>query len=923
MEESESNKNKISIFLSTEINEIYSKSTIKELYTSPEKPTNLKIIIFIYKNNILKNFKISIGNEFIISNENNNNQIIENNNISNYIIEYNNDYYFTINLGIIQPNTNIDINTIYLSYNQNEGNKYISNLFKRYPIILIKEEENKNYNFIKYEKIEGEIFLKTQNKIEIFNLNIINFNEDIINKENDEENNFIKEGKIFLNTLNKQYNTTKELYIKYQLKGIENIKEYKIYQFPNDFIPLIRLVFITSSLSIRKNQSTMNNNNQKIFLFNQKLNEKDNKSINVLHYNYLFENNKNNIINDNNNEIIYPNKYLFVIDESLNMAGEKIAKIRGALKLLLYSLNNNCEYQIIGFNDTIKLYDGAFKYAIKSNIIKSLEYISNIFVENKKCNLFAIIKLIYYLCNKNKNIPINIFLFTNAICDKIEINKSLNIIYENSSQKNFHLNIFSLGEKYNKYFIVSGSILGNGNYYFINKLKELNKEVISELTNCYKKYYSNINAEINKSIIITKFKHQNISQISAFENNPLNLFFISKYIESEENEKEKEKIKIKLFYKKYFNGKFLLQNIILEYINIINLSFGDELFILYLYNIFSENKNSFNKEITPENKNSNIDDFSTFLKNNSTYYDMNLENINEIYYYGKDNIKCSIKKIFNCLNKQNKYNIEKYINQNNESKDYYDIFPLIEKKYHDFLLIDETQNNSELSERVKSFNEIKKPRKKSYGKMMIGGIFGGLGKMGNSLAVLGKNIGNTISIKKEKKIKNKENINNIREIKSQNITIKKAQREENVNDNEEDLEDNHIIDNYLGNKYGYEKKEEFLMNAVFSQDLEGFWDYNNKKIEKIKEKYKEMNDIFETYLKENNILKNKKNNQIVELSNEQKNVVVTFIMIIALMRDYKDKLDEFTFLIYKGRNFMKRCGYEFNSIVKEFGLILE
>ena len=173
---------------------------------------------------------------------------------NNYSIEYNNshnDYYFTINLGLVEKNINIEINATYLSLLQNEGNKYISNLFKRYPLLYFKEEK-KDFNIIYIDKIDGEIILQAHNKIESFNLNIINFNEDYINKESDEKNNnnYMNE-KIVLNTLNKQYISTKKLYIKYQLKGIKNIKEYKIYQFLNDFIPLIRLSFIISS-SIKK-----------------------------------------------------------------------------------------------------------------------------------------------------------------------------------------------------------------------------------------------------------------------------------------------------------------------------------------------------------------------------------------------------------------------------------------------------------------------------------------------------------------------------------------------------------------------------------------------------------------------------------------------------------------------------------------------
>ena len=920
-------KETISVFLSTEINEIYSKTIVKELYFSPEELIQLKVILFTYKINILKYFKISIGQEIFITSENENiNQIIENNN-NDYLLEYNNDndYYFTINLGIIPKNTKIEIEALYLSFTQNKDNKYIINLFKRYPMILF-QDKDKNYKFILYQKIEGEIILKTQNKIESFNFDIINFNEDINNKENNEEINLLGNNKITINTLNKQYNTPKELYLKYQLNGIENIKEYKIYQFLNDFIPIIKLTYTTSSSFLRKIQNSNDNNNQKIILFNQKLNKEDNKNINILHHNYSFNKDKNNIINNENKnnfsvENIYPNKYIFVVDESIYMLGEKIAKIRGAIKLLLYSLNSNCEYQIIGFNESIHLYDGIFKYANKSNIQKSLEYLSNIYVDNKTCNLFPIIKLIYYICEKNKNIPINIFLFTNAICDKIEINKSLNIIYEYSLQKNFHLNIFALGEKYNKYFVVSGSIMGNGNYYLLNKLNQLNKTVISELSNCQKEYYSNINAEIHKFILLNQLEPEGISQINVSEDNFLNLFFISKNIE------KSDKLHFKIYYKKYMKGKFLLQNKNFKNIELINLPYGDDLYLLYLNKIFYENnsleKNLVKEEIRQENildnKSKNYFTFLLFLKNYSKSHDINLNFPTNIFYRNK-NIKGLVNK--NYINSKilDKNNIDIYINQINENKDYFDIYPIKERNYLDFLLVDEIQDNSNFTESKSINNNGKKQRKKSYGKMMIGGIFKGVEKVGNSIVVLGKNIGHTIINKKSNKnlkntiqnIKEPDIENNIKDIKSQNNNIKLSQ----INDV---LEDD-IIDTYKGNKYGYEKNDEFIMNTIFSQNFEGYWDYDNKKLFKIKEKYEEMNKVLDIYLNENN-----DKIKIVNANNEtiKNNIKMTFIIIICLIKEYHNKLEELIFIIHKGINFIQRNGCDYYKIIKELGIIFE
>ena len=241
MKDAKQNNNKISIFLSTEINEIFSKATIKEEYISPNNSSEIKVIFFIYNNSILKSFKISIGQKLFISNENKESIEMEKIETDNkYSVEYDKDkdYCFTINLGMIEGNTSIVINAVYLNFVKNEGNKYFSTLFKRFPLILIKEDK---YNkCITHDKIEGDIILKTQNKIEMFAFKNINFNENFVNKETDEDNNEIKEEKISLNVLSKQYKSIKELLVKYQLKGLENLKELEIYEHLYDFIPLIK-----------------------------------------------------------------------------------------------------------------------------------------------------------------------------------------------------------------------------------------------------------------------------------------------------------------------------------------------------------------------------------------------------------------------------------------------------------------------------------------------------------------------------------------------------------------------------------------------------------------------------------------------------------------------------------------------------------
>ena len=262
----------------------------------------------------------------------------------------------------------------------------------------------------------------------------------------------------------------------------------------------------------------------------------------------------------------------------------------------------------------------------------------------------------------------------------------------------------------------------------------------------------------------------------------------------------------------------------------------------------------------------------------------------------------------NILNSNNpyKYDVENYSKPNTDGKDYFEIFPSSEKKYHDFLLVDDIIDYSDF---IKSEKNIeKKQRKKSYGKKMIGGIFKGVGKVGNSFAVLGKNISNKLSKKKPNN-----NIQNDRKLKSENEVIKKIQAEEK---DEDDLE-NDIVDNSIGNKYGYDRNEEFIMNAVFSQDVDGFWECENKKLDKIKEKYKDMNEVVEIYLKGKN-----KNDNKIDLETIEK-VKMTFNMIVAIKKDYNDKIDEFSFIIQKGKNFIKKSGFDFDSIIREIGVIFE
>ena len=83
-----------------------------------------------------------------------------------------------------------------------------------------------------------------------------------------------------------------------------------------------------------------------------------------------------------------PSLFIFLIDQSTSMRGERMKIASKALIIFLQSLPAGSYYQIIGFNSKFIIYDEIPKKYNKENIERNLNIIKNISANNHGTNFF-------------------------------------------------------------------------------------------------------------------------------------------------------------------------------------------------------------------------------------------------------------------------------------------------------------------------------------------------------------------------------------------------------------------------------------------------------------------------------------------------------------------------------------------------------
>ena len=226
-----------------------------------------------------------------------------------------------INMGYIPPKKEVIFISEFLQFIEN-SDFYQFELFRNLPIFSLKD------SFSEVSTIKGIIEINTKNEINIIEKNILTPDKLIIIEE-------------------KYLDKSKCNYlIKYEYKNLKQIES--IYQ-NKDYIPSNIIYFDIIS--------TKNN----ICFYQESLKGKE---INyICQYNF-----KPKEIQDNNDNILNPSLFIFLLDQSGSMDGNSMQVAKNALILFLQSLPFGSHYQIIGFGSNYEKYDKKPKEYIQQNI---------------------------------------------------------------------------------------------------------------------------------------------------------------------------------------------------------------------------------------------------------------------------------------------------------------------------------------------------------------------------------------------------------------------------------------------------------------------------------------------------------------------------------------------------------------------------
>ena len=193
--------------------------------------------------------------------------------------------------------------------------------------------------------------------------------------------------------------------------------------------------------------------------------------------------------NESNDDIESSAEYLFLLDRSGSMDGNRIKLAKKAAVLFLKSLPCQCLFNIISFGHEFLFMHQQSLVASSDNINTSINILNDYDADMGGTNIFSPLSAIFHQPLSN-NLPRFIFLLTDGDVDDIQ--NVIQLIKDNSSCSS--VNGFGISGA-NKQLIKGASEAGRGLAYFIENVDELGKHVISALSQCLLPCISNF--EIN------------------------------------------------------------------------------------------------------------------------------------------------------------------------------------------------------------------------------------------------------------------------------------------------------------------------------------------------------------------------------------------------------------------------------------------
>ena len=427
------------------------------------------------------------------------------------LISYNENNTTKICLGNLPSGEEIELKTYFFGHIICKDLSYQAKFPVIFPSFLIQDSKSEgnieNYSYNK-SVVQGKININTSSKITRLIISGSNNFDKIEKKYSDDKRNIDIEIC--------KYNFSDKDIPGIILFRTENIYEEKLYyQYnPNkneSYYMLQKALFIPELKKELKDEIDENENIDYISLIKNNEEEKENPEI----------------------------CYIFLLDQSGSMSGNRIELCSKALLLFLQSLNEKSYFQLVGFGSNYEYYSEKPLEYNKENVKNLMEKIRNLKADKGCTYLYKPLENIY----NNKiyeeyNMKKYIILLTDGELHDKE--KVLNLIGSKSDE--FIFNSLGIGEC-DKDLIQRTALSGKGYSYYIDDLNQLNSVVISLLDRV--KEYFTINCtttnkkpliENDNKYIIEKYDYFNYGFI--FDEKDIN------NIEFNINIKGKEDIKI-------------------------------------------------------------------------------------------------------------------------------------------------------------------------------------------------------------------------------------------------------------------------------------------------------------------------------------------------------------------------------------------
>ena len=442
--------------LECHINEIMSETEVTLYFENTTKnPIELLVLIPEISNCVLTRFEMTLDKKKVVSKilekekaKNKYSDAIASGNMG--LVSYEKNKEINVSLGNIPIGKTIEFKVFYFGKIIYMDCSYKASFPTIFPKFVINEQESKPYIYeYKKQTVEGNIYINALSKLM----------------------RLVIKGSSNFNKIKKKYSGSRDSAIISILKntfswkdipGIILFRTEKMYEpkLYSQFDPLRGQTYYFSKNVIEKPE--FNNLPKK-----DKIDEKENLNYNSLLIKKDVEC-KSNI-----------GCYIFLIDQSGSMSGRSIKLCSEALLLFLQSLYKGSYFQLIGFGSDFEYYSEEPLEYNKKNVKKFVNIIKGLSANKGGTKLYEPLKSIYKNdIYKKINLCKHIFLLTDG--EILNKEQTLNLIGSYSNEFTLH----SIGiTDCDKDLIERCAIMGNGYFYYIPDLNDLNKNIISSLEN--------------------------------------------------------------------------------------------------------------------------------------------------------------------------------------------------------------------------------------------------------------------------------------------------------------------------------------------------------------------------------------------------------------------------------------------------------